>query len=229
MPELIPISFGGGGGGGPITPDDITGATTVGKAVLTGDQAAARTAIGAGTSSLALGTSSSTAKAGDYQPTAANISDASTVGKNVLTAVDAAAARTAIGAGTSSLAIGTTGSTAKAGDYQPTAANISDSTSVGRSVLTSASQAAARTALSVPAVAEVGMLAENETVAGTWTFTATPVVPTPTANGNPTTKAYVDTGLAARPTSSNVKTITYGTTLPGSGTEGDVFIVHQAP
>lgn len=46
----------------------------------------------------------------------ADISDATTVGKAVLKAADAAAARTAIGAGTSNLAIGTTGSTAAAGN-----------------------------------------------------------------------------------------------------------------
>jgi hypothetical protein len=49
----------------------------------------------------------------------ATISDASTVGKLVLTATDAPTARTAIGAGTSNLAIGTTGTTAKAGNYVP--------------------------------------------------------------------------------------------------------------
>lgn len=79
---------------------------------------------------------------------ATEVSNSTTVGRNVLTAVDAAAARTAIGAGTSSLAIGTSGSTAKVGDYQPTAANISDSTSTGRAVLTAASASAARTAIS---------------------------------------------------------------------------------
>ena len=122
------------------------------------DQAAARSAIGAGTSDLAIGTTASTAKAGNYVPTwgeitskpatfapsththlwaditnppatytpsahshvAADISNSTTVGRSVLTAADAAAARTAIGAGTSSLALGTTASTAKAGDYQPT-------------------------------------------------------------------------------------------------------------
>lgn len=61
------------------------------------DQAAARASIGAGTSSLAIGTSSTTAKAGNYQPTAANISDSSAVGRSVVTATDAAAARNAIG------------------------------------------------------------------------------------------------------------------------------------
>ena len=76
-----------------------------------------------------------------------DITDATSVGRQVLTAVSTAAARTAIGAGTSSLAIGTTSGTAKAGDYQPAAANISDSTSLGRSVLTAADAAAARTSL----------------------------------------------------------------------------------
>lgn len=52
--------------------------------------------------------------------TAAQISDATATGRSVLTAADAAAARAAIGAGTSSLAIGTTAGTAKDGAYQPT-------------------------------------------------------------------------------------------------------------
>lgn len=53
--------------------------------------------------------------------TSSNITDATTTGRSVLTATDAAAARSAIGAGTgnSNLAIGTTASTAKAGDYVP--------------------------------------------------------------------------------------------------------------
>lgn len=57
-----------------------------------------------------------TAAAGDVTVTSSDISDASTVGKAVLVAKDAAAARTAIGAGTSSLTIGTTATTAMAGN-----------------------------------------------------------------------------------------------------------------
>lgn len=83
-----------------------------------------------------------------------SITDATTIGKALIRAVDAAAARTAIGAGTSSLTLGTTSSTAKAGDYQPAAANISDATSAGRALLTAASAAAQRTALDVQTVAE---------------------------------------------------------------------------
>lgn len=61
----------------------------------------------------AIGTSGTTAKAGNYQPTAANISDATAVGRSVLTAADAAAARTAIGAGTSNAAATAAGTRAQ--------------------------------------------------------------------------------------------------------------------
>lgn len=144
------------------TATNISDSTVTGRSVLTAiDAAAARTAIGAGTgnSNLAIGTTNTTAKAGDYQPTAANISDATVIGRTVLTSVDAAAVRTAIGAGTSNLAIGTTGTTAAAGNdsrlsdartplaHTHTAVNISDSTTTGRSVLTAVDAAAARTAI----------------------------------------------------------------------------------
>jgi hypothetical protein len=90
---------------------------------------------------------------------ATDVSDSTTVGRAVMTAADAAAARTAIGAGTgsSNLTLGTTSTTAKAGDYQPAAAQISDSTAVGRSVLTATDAAAARTAIgagSLPVIAK---------------------------------------------------------------------------
>ncbi|MEN1985879.1 hypothetical protein [Paenibacillus hubeiensis] len=62
-----PIDLGSGGGSGPITSNDITDATDTGKAVLkAASAAAARTAIGAGTSSLAIGTTASTAAAGNH-------------------------------------------------------------------------------------------------------------------------------------------------------------------
>lgn len=65
-----------------------------------------------------------TGSGGATTVTSANITDATATGRSVLTATDAAAARTAIGAGTSSLTIGTTASTAKAGNYVPTYAEI---------------------------------------------------------------------------------------------------------
>jgi len=107
------------GAGGSITSDAITDATATGKALLTAaSAAAARTSLGA-----------------------------TTVGANVFTAVDATAARNAIGAGTSNLALGTTSSTAKAGNYQPTAANISDASVIGRSILTATDALSVRTTI----------------------------------------------------------------------------------
>lgn len=129
---------------------------------LTGpQQTQARANIGAGTSSLALGTTAGTAKAGDWKPAAADISDATATGRSVLTAASAATARAAIGAGTSSLALGTTSSTAKAGDYQPTAANISDASPIGQTVLTAASAAAILTAIGAASAAAVGDTERN--------------------------------------------------------------------
>lgn len=108
-----------------VTAAKITDATATGKSVLTAaSKTAARTAIGAGTSSLALGTTSATAKAGDYKPASTDISDATAIGKSLIVATDKATARTAIGAGTSNLALGTTSSTAKAGNYVPTWAQV---------------------------------------------------------------------------------------------------------
>jgi hypothetical protein len=128
----------------------ISDATATGRSILTAASAAAvKTLIGAGSSDLALGTTSTTALAGNYAPASTSISDSTAVGRSVLTAPTTATARSAIGAGTSSLALGTTSSTAKAGDYQPTSANISDSTAIGRTILTAADAAAVRTAIGV--------------------------------------------------------------------------------
>ena len=56
--------------------------------------------------------------------TASQISDATTTGKDLLTASSPTAARSAIGAGTSNLAIGSTSTTAAAGDHTHTPASI---------------------------------------------------------------------------------------------------------
>lgn len=145
------------------TASQISDSSLTGRSLLVAtDASTARAAIGAGTSSLAIGTTSTTAKAGDYAPTkadiglsnvdntsdankpvssatqtalnakantththtASQISDSTTIGRAVLVATDAAAVRTAIGAGTSNLTVGTTSSTAKAGDYVPTKADV---------------------------------------------------------------------------------------------------------
>ena len=134
-----------------VSSTGIRDATSVGRSVLTAaDAAAARTAIGAGTSSLALGTTSSTAKAGNYAPSTAEVTAAGAitgVKKNGATQTVTAGVVDLGTVGTSNLTIGTTSTTAKAGDYQPTAANITDATATGRSLLTAADAAAARTAI----------------------------------------------------------------------------------
>jgi len=66
----------------------------------------------------------STFPAAAHTHPSADISDATSVGRSVLQASTAAAARTAIGAGTSNLTLGSTSSTAKAGNYQPTWAEV---------------------------------------------------------------------------------------------------------
>ena len=123
--------------------------------VVAADAAAARSAIGAGTSDLAIGTTSTTAAAGDHTHasaamTADGITDATTTGKSLIRAVDAAAGRAAIGAGTSNLAIGATASDAAAGNHTHTAAGIADSTTTGRALVTAVDATAARTTLAVP-------------------------------------------------------------------------------
>lgn len=83
-------------------------------------------------------------EAGGGEVTSDSIADATDVGKDVLTAATAAAARTAIGAGTSNLSIGTTAQTAKAGNYAPTWGEVTGKPAV---IAAGPDQAAARTAI----------------------------------------------------------------------------------
>lgn len=111
-----------------------------------------------------VSTATATALAGKANTThthlVADITDASTVGKAVLAAADAPAARSAIGAGTSSLVIGTTSGTAAdaaltnsaiagkaATTHTHTVSQLSDATTIGKSVLVAADAAAVRTAI----------------------------------------------------------------------------------
>jgi hypothetical protein len=128
-----------------------------------------------------------------------DITDSTALGRSLITASSSTSARTAIGAGTgnSNLAVGTAATDAKAGNYQPTAANISDSTTTGRALITAATAAAALSTLGAAADTAVAHKATAETVTGVWTFTASPVVPTPTAAGQASPKSYVDGAVAA--------------------------------
>lgn len=92
------LPTGGGGGAGTVT--SVNGATPDGS----GNVTVTKTTLG-------LGNVDNTADA-SKSFTAAQVSDSTTVGRGVLTAATTAAARTAIGAGTSNLALGTTAGTA---------------------------------------------------------------------------------------------------------------------
>ena len=108
-----------------------------------------------------------------------DITDATATGRSLITAASAAAARTAIGAGTSSLVIGTTGTTAKAGNWVPAAADISDGTATGRALLTAGSAASA---LSTLGAQPAGDYATNSALA---TTDAKAVAAQTTANAAP--------------------------------------------
>lgn len=138
------------GAGGSITIDAVTDIATAVKPFLkaaTVDDA--RAAIGAGTSNLVIGTTASTAKAGNYVPAWGDITSKPAV---IAAGADAAAARAAIGAGTSSLTLGTTSTTAKAGDYQPTWAQVTSKPAV---IAAGTDAAAARTAIGAQSAADV--------------------------------------------------------------------------
>lgn len=84
------VSEASGGGGDPVTVDTLSGATTTGKSLMkVANAEAARTAIGAGTSNLQLGATASTAKAGNYTPTIAEVT-------GLQAALDAKATATAL-------------------------------------------------------------------------------------------------------------------------------------
>lgn len=132
---------------------------------------------------------------GNTSVTVDSITDATTVGKNVLKAADAAAVRTVIGAGTSNLTIGTTASTAKAGNYVPTWAEVSSKPAV---IAAGADQAAARTVLGL------GTLATANTVA----YASVTGVPT----ANTTAAGIVQLGTGATNAATGNHTHTAATT-----------------
>lgn len=86
------------------------------------------------------------------------ITDATTVGKNVLKATTASAARDVIGAGTSSLVVGPTASDAKPGNYTPTWGEVSGKPAV---IASGADQATARAAIGAQSASDVAAAISN--------------------------------------------------------------------
>lgn len=200
MPELIPLGelTGSGGGGGPVTSSSITDATTQGKAVLTGDATAGRNALAA-------------ASAADVTALDTRVDDLET---------DVAA-----------IAL-------------PTADTLSGATPVGKALLKAATQSAARGEIGAAAASDLAGKANTASPA----LTGTPTAPTATPGTNTTqiaTTAFVlantgsdiagtadvpglDTALNARPTAPPGTTIAYGTSLPSTVVNGQIFVLIQA-
>lgn len=90
------------------------------------DGLATKQAVGSYATTQNLSDGLATKAATVHTHTMSQISDSTATGRALLAAADAAAARTAIGAGTgsSNLAIGTTGTTAKAGNWFPALAEV---------------------------------------------------------------------------------------------------------
>lgn len=159
-------------------------------------------------------------RTGDVVLVAADLSDSSSVGRSVVTAANAAAARTAIGAGTSSLALGTTSTTAYRGD-------------LGAAATTAAADAAAAAAaaqgdvdtlsasLGGAALLDVGTTA-GDVAAGNAPAAA---VTTHVAAADPHTqyaRIYLDTGGTYGVAAS--AEIYVGDTDPGAVADGSVWL-----
>jgi hypothetical protein len=90
---------------------------------------------------------------------AASITDSTTTGRGVLTATDAATARTALG-----VSYGTTSGTVAQGNdsrFSPTSTSITDSTATGRSLLTATDASTARAAIGVAYGSTSGTVAQG--------------------------------------------------------------------
>lgn len=145
--------------GADVISTDISDSTAVGRAVLTAPNgAAARSAIGAGDYtkpgggipitdlSTAVQTSLTLANSALQVVGANNIYDSTSIGRQLLTAVDTDAARFILNIGTGT---------------SVAAADIVDSTPVGRNVLKAATQAAARTAIGIDSVTDTRTPTDN--------------------------------------------------------------------
>ena len=111
----VPVARLVGPAGAAATPADIGAATAAQGAAA--DTAVQPDALG-NAAGLDVGTTAGTVKAGDWQPTAADVTDSTAAGRALLTGADAAAQRTSLGLGTASSASGTsTATTAGAQAY----------------------------------------------------------------------------------------------------------------
>lgn len=127
------------------------------------------------------------------------ITDATPFTRALIRLADAASVRAMIGAGTSDLQLGSTSNDAKPGSWVPQVDDLQDAGAAGKAVAKAADAATARSAIGAAADSDVVKLTGNQSVAGTKTFSASPVVPTPSADTHAATKKYVDDQVASVP------------------------------
>lgn len=142
----------------PVAAGGVTSVTAADGTITVAGTAAAPTVkatIGTAAGTVAAGNDSRFGKA-----TAAGITDATTIGKQLVTAVDAPTARAAIGAGTSSLTLGTVAGTAlDGGTAIPAAATAAPAGLGAAAVGTSGAFARADHVHAMPTPAAVGAIA----------------------------------------------------------------------
>lgn len=171
---------------GAITSSDITDATTTGKALLTAtDPAAARNTLGAGTSNLTIGTTSTTAKAGNYQPDASEVAGLATVATSG-SYTDLTDKPTITAPPVTSVASKTGAVTLVKADVGLT--NVDNTSDANKPVSTAVQAALDLKASDATTVKTTG----TQTVAGLKTFSSSPVIPAPTTSLQAATKSYAD-------------------------------------
>jgi hypothetical protein len=180
-------------GGGATDMAGITDASANGRdLVRAANYAAMKVLLGV----PAIGTGSTDAKAGNYQPAAADISDAGTAGRQVLQSTTAAGIKSLLAIAAADISnasangqslimsanyaamrgllgvpiVGTGATDAKAGNYQPTAANISDATTSGRAILMAANYATMKGLLALDQVDNTSDLNKPVSTAATAAF-----------------------------------------------------------
>lgn len=129
------------------TADDIKVSDMVKALLKTSTAAGMRQLMGSGTSNLVIGTGADEAKRGDYQPTLDDITGVPEIQQQIFSAASAEAIRLIIGAGSSNLKVGVSGTDAKPGNWKPAVSDLQNVSGIIASLLSSVDAQTARSAI----------------------------------------------------------------------------------